>query len=394
MDNKRRSSTGRSKILESSILIISEFIKTKDLEDFYSYVINSTLPGEVRSTAWRIFMGILNKDDSTKWAKTSKELRDNFYKLSTKHLTENVQKYLKLELNAEQAKSVLDEKTLIIITNARKELKFISNNFDFFKTEMISELVVRLVYLWSSAHPEFTNYEQIVTIVAGIVYSLYPSILHCDINSLGIDEEKLENLETQTLFYYLNTEEHFDADVYNLFDCLMEKGIKKFISDHKVYKPISASEVSELIKIDDNKIVLEKVKSLNRVDRIVHFYLRIVNKDLLVKLIEKKIDLYSIIEYLIATLFTKNLNEENIIYYWDCIFVNDTTYLFDKSLEFEDNFLHFTDFIILSYLVLNQENIDKKDFEKIFVNSLPNFDGKDVVKKAIKLREKVNNAFS
>jgi len=138
---------------------------------------------------------------------------------------------------------------------------------------------------------------------------------------------------------------------------------------------------------------MEKIHSLNRVDRILHFYLKLVNGDLLMKLKEKK-ELRNIIANEIATLFTKDLNSDNIIYFWDCIFVNEQSYTFEKPIQFEDNFLHFVDFIALATLVLNKENADKSDFEQLYLASLHNLDGKEIVKRAIKLREKVNTVFS
>ena len=90
----------------------------------------------------------------------------------------------------------------------------------------------------------------------------------------------------------------------------------------------------------------------------------------------------------------KDSSSENIIYFWDCIFLNEIYDISERNFKFENDFLSFIDFIILSYIVLNQENFGKRDFNVLFLNSFQNLNGKDVVKKAIKLREKVNNIYS
>ncbi len=393
MDRRRRSSTGRSKILESSINLLSEFIKTKDLEDIYGLAINNSLPGEFRSTAWRIFLGILNKDDCGNWGKTTKVLRDNFYTLS-KQLSENVLKYLRNELTEDQAKSLLDERTLNIFNTVRIELNQISNNFDFFKSEIISEIVLRLIYLWSLSNSEFNDFSMIVSILAGIIYSLYPSNLHVDISLLGINEENLENLEVQSLFYYLNTEEHFDADVFIIFNSIMIKGIKQFISTRNQYQPINFSDLNEIINIEDENLLLKRCSLFNKVDRILAFYLKLVSPEMLTKITPQKNELYRSIETLIPTILSKHLNSEYIIYFWDCIFINEIYSFMETKLHFENDFFNFTDFIVLAYLVLNQENAGKNDFNKLYVNSLKIINGREVLKKAIKLREKVNNYYS
>jgi hypothetical protein len=390
MDNRRRSSTGRSKILEASIMILAEFIKTKELEDFYGSVINNTLPGELRSIAWRIFLGILDKNDGQTWAKTTKGLRDNYYKIS-KDINDNVVKFLRNEINEEQAKSLIDERSFLIITTARVGLNHIVSNSDFFKSEIISELVIRLVYLWSLNHTEFNDHNLIVEIVAGIIYSLYPSILHIDVSLLGIDEEKLEGLEVQSIFYYLNAEEHFDADVYTIFESIMNKGVEQFIRNNKSFQPLTSNELSDLAKVEDEKSLFESAKKWNKIDRILGLYLRITNNELLAKIAALKNEIYKIFEVSISTILTKFLNSENIIYFWDCIFINEVFYTLEKHLQFENDFFHFTDFILLSYLIHNQDNAGKPEFGKILIDSLQTISGIDVVKKAIKLREKLNS---
>lgn len=393
MDRRRRSSTGRSKILESSINLLSEFIKIRDLEDIYGLVINNSLPGEFRSTAWRIFLGILDKDDCNNWAKTTKSLRDNFYGLS-KQLNENVLKYLRNELNEDQTKLLIDERSINVLKTIRRELNHISENFDFFKSEIISEIVIRLLYLWSLSNPDFNDFNLIVSILAGIIYCLYPSILHIDVNLLGINEDNLENLEVQSLFYYLNTEEHFDADVFIIFDRVMNKGIKHFISSRKQYQPISLNEFTENQKIEDLSILLDRATKYNKVDRILAFYLRIVSPEMLTKISGQLNVTYHILESLISSLLSQNLNSENIVYLWDCIFINESYCSSETKVQFENDYFNFTDFILLSYIILNKDHAGKSDFEKIFLNSLLNLNGREVLKKAIKLREKVNNFYS
>ena len=385
MDNRRRSSTGRSKILESSIAILSEFINSKSIEDIYGYVINNTLPNELRSTVWRILLNILNKDDCKNWAKTTNGLRDSYYKL-TNQINEDELKLLRNEINEEQAKLLVEEKTFNLISLARKDLTNMSYNLDFLKSGFISELILKLVYLWSKVNSNYTDYNQILFIAAWIVYSLYPSILHIEISSLGFDEK--DNLDVQSIFYYLNTEEHFDADVYTIFSTLMARGVTKFLQDKITYKPLTINEINDLIINDDHQSLLKRAKKLNKIDRILGFYLRCLDKDLLNKLSAQKNTIYSILEGFVSTLLAKNLKSENIIYLWENIFINETSVIDKKLFHFDNDFLCFLDFILLSFIFLNKEHAGKSDFGVLLINSLQTLNPKDVLKKAIKLKEK------
>jgi len=123
--------------------------------------------------------------------------------------------------------------------------------------------------------------------------------------------------------------------------------------------------------------------------------LNLANKEVYAKIVGKKTgDLWNIIRSLIATLFTRDLNADDIVYFWDCIFVNEMAFKFDEAIRFTDHTLHFTDFIVLATLILNKDNIEKDDFELIYLASLRKLNGKEIVKRAIKLREKINSSFS
>ena len=63
--------------------------------------------------------------------------------------------------------------------------------------------------------------------------------------------------------------------------------------------------------------------------------------------------------------------------------------MIDKKLfHFDNDFLCFLDFILLSFIFLNKEHAGKSDFGVLLINSLQTLNPKDVLKKAIKLKEK------
>ena len=74
---KRSSSIGRSFALDSCKKILENFFsKDFDFEDFKINVINHELPGEFRSTLWRIYLGILTSPfKKENWISITKKYR-------------------------------------------------------------------------------------------------------------------------------------------------------------------------------------------------------------------------------------------------------------------------------------------------------------------------------
>jgi len=394
VDNKRRSSTGRSKIIEQSIDIITELSKSKSLDDIFSFSINNSLINEIRSIAWRIALGLLPVNNVNVWALNTKKQRDVYYQKSTKVVTESIVKYLRNELKSEEATKLIDKAQIELLEKLRKEIKQITE-LDFFKSEIITEIIIRLSFLWGNLNPEVDDYRLILSYICCLVYSLYPSILHMDLNSLNMSEDNLDNLEIQKIFYYLNNEEHFDADIFNIFDAIMNKGIKQYLVKSKTYKNVELKVVLEnLSKIEDNNGLFEYTKNFSKNERILYFYLRLVNKEFVDRLLKNNVDLYKITQNIISHLLSNFVNFDCIIYYWDCIFTHDACFSLEKPLAHENNFMSFVDFVILALLTLNEGKIDNNEYEKKFAVSVLTSNPKEVIKKAVKLREKITNLFS
>ena len=381
MDSRRRSS-GRSKILENSIRTITEISQNKSLEELFTYAINNNLPNEIRSISWRIALGIFNLNDLKNWSKLAKESRENYSKLILLHYNENISSFFKNEND-----SKLDEKTVQILKNIKNEISKISQQFDFFKSEIISELVYKISFLWVVLNPDPINVAHSVTISSSVIYSLYPSIIHIDLSSIT-NFDNLEAMDIQNLYYYLNIEEEFDADVYAVFEGIMKQGIIQ----SQNYSKFEITQ--ENFKVIDSASLELESKKLNKIDRIINVYLKIVNPNLYGKIYEKKIDLYGLVGELANDLLSNYLTLENTVYFWDCIFFHDTIYKFDKFELLNDNRFTLLDFVILSIISVNEKAFDTQEWENQIKLSIQNLDNKEIIKKSFKFREKINAFFS
>jgi hypothetical protein len=390
----RRSTTGRSNIIESCINTLTDALKDNqfDQEEIATMVINNTLPNELRSVTWKIFLGILPKDkDLFEWVKIIQGERANFEKLSEEKEVEDYAKVIRKE--AEEA--ILTPGALLSdFQNVVKELAKISANYDFFKSQIVAETLLRLYVIWRRNNLNEDDSPlslESFYILAGLIYALYPSILHFNTEIKEIT--KKEDVDARTLFYLLNSEEHFDSDVYLVFDFIMNKlGFKNFIQNfHKlsrqewevVSKFIVQEEGQELFNSEEAKTL---VQNMNRLEKIAYPYLKIANKQLLSHLFSIQLDSYDIVKSWFTSLMTNSICFEHLTYLWDNVFLH--------SQEAQTTF-EFLDFILVSLFSNLSNELLSSDVvtAKKLLMRYPehNLNLKEIIKKALKIREKISD---
>lgn len=385
----RRSSTGRSNIIENCIVVLKEAIKGDkvDLEDLSIMVINNTMPAEFRSTAWKIFLGILPNDKNAfEWVKIIQNERSNFEKLSGE---KEVEEYIKVIRNEAEVSTISQSSVYNDYQQVLKELEKISMFYDFFKSQIVAETLLRLYIIWRRQNPTEKGNIEIFYILAGVIFALYPSIIHftTDIKVITSKEEA----DPKTLFYFLNDEEFFDADVYMIFDHLMnKKGLKSIITQNPSRN--SWESMVNLIVEKENIFPLtedlkEFISTFNRAERVAYLYLKIANPKLLSHMMSIKLDPYEIIQLWFNSLFTSSICYTHIVYFWDNIFL--------RCAEQQDQTtpLAFADFIGASLInnlgndLLTADLITGKKILMRYPEHSLNL--KDIIKRALKLREKV-----
>ncbi len=383
----RRSSTGRSTIIETCIQILNDASKPSselDMEEFSTLIINNTLPAELRSIAWRIFLNILprNTNDLYEWVITTNQTRSSFEKINNSDQLQPYIAYIRGETNTNLPDKQLSGLTKAVIKLANE----ISLKFDFFKSQIVQEGLIRLFLVWYIDTPDAgkminnQNFQNAFSLLASLMYSLYPSILHLNTDQLEINSK--EDVNAKSLFYYLNSEEMFDADVYGIFKYLMSitgaQASTDGLSKGGVVKMLEKMNLNEENKDNNGS------DSLKWLDRITYYYVNVANEKLCQHLINKEADSLVNITYgWYRALFTNSISFENIIYVWDNLFCNSSPGTLD-----------FFDFIVPAMINnISQELMSKKEFREIAETMVNypqvNIDLKGIILKAFKLKEKL-----
>jgi hypothetical protein len=383
----RRGSTGRGNILENSIKIFNDLIQSKcDVEEISTYIINNTLPNEVRSIAWRIFLNILPREKTPfEWIEITRKNREVFDKFQTDPEIENLTKIIRKE---DKDAKITDESVAQDFKEANLELNKLANNYDFFKSEIVAETLLRIFLIWKRQNPDIKDNLNAFYVLAGIIFSLYPSILHISNEIKEITSEK--DADAKSVFYFLNSEEYFDNDVYSIYDTLMNvKGLKEILnSSNDASSSLSAEELKKLREEEDLNLSKEYVDKLNRYDRISNVYFAIVNKELYNHLNDIKVDSYSVIQKYFKSLLSSNIKLEHLVYFWDNLFLHSP----GNDLEF----MGYINLALITYFNDQLRTASNSADVSLLLEKYPDlgFDPKNIIKKAMKIRDKVHDALS
>jgi len=205
-------------------------------------------------------------------------------------------------------------------------------------------------------------------ILGTLFLSFYPSLIY---NKFSKEEIENENNETITdkekLYYYLFSDEFFEADLYTIYVELMSRDLTiLYTYNDDKYKNVAKNPNEDLnnLSIDDiNRS--EESDLIKRIKKIFYIYLKTDKEyfDVLVKNIEPNIFLLR----WILCMLNREISLKNILYIWDCIFFyefmeftfkNDKNENNDKNdnndlindKEIKKSRLNFLDFICLAMI--------------------------------------------
>jgi hypothetical protein len=409
---RRSSSIGRSFSLDNCKKILENFFsKEFDFEDFNIRVINHEIPGEFRSVLWRIYLGIFTKPSKKEnWISITKSYRQKFDK---NFLDENfigAIDYFSSRLEEKEQKNTLNfnlpfdfELEFPIL---QKELQILANDYDLFKSTSIKKSFLSIYLIWRINNNFQFNQNKnqlaisfLCKIFGMVIYSLYPCSLHINynINEINENEEDFENI-----FYFLNLEDYFEHDISEIMEKLLNcSKLKDYIINYTEDNLPHLIDISikELNGKEDNFCELFEKKininsninsgnsqGANFIEEISYKFLYNIHKDTAKNLVLKGVNIYDQVAKYYLTLMFDATKYENIGYYMDNILI----YFSKEKLNFI-GCLIISLFILLEneYHSLNLQNTEK------FFNSYPlmKIDPKEIIGKAMKIREKISGKF-
>lgn len=407
LNRQRKASLGRSSLIERSIKLLDYFFSNEfDEGEFSAHIVNNELLGEFRSILWRVYLGILPTPHSKKgWIQATKSYRRNFENMVSDANFQNALGFYNAKLNG----GSLSNSSFNLSFNFEEEFELIKNeldtysgDYDIFKSEFLKKSFLTIYLAWRINNKELNLNINSITFVSRIlailIYSLYPCIIHLNVD---LDEISDEEQDSKNLFYYLSLEDYFEHDIYAIFDKLlkfsdMQQYVINFSQgalERKLDQEIKniSSEDQNLADLLEQKLNLglstqNNLKSNNFLEDVSYIYLYTLNKDLLQLLHSKGIDVYNLTASYYLSFFYNATKFENITYYIDNVLMHCKT---------EE--LRFLGYLVISTLNNFEDelaNLSKKEIEDFLTNfPLIKRDPKDIVGKALKVRQKINKKF-
>lgn len=394
MDNRRRSSTGKSTYVDLGIQMIGD-IKTKngDIQTLITNAVNKLLFSEIRSVAWRIFLDIFPADDQLYWVTSAKQSR-KFYEDELAKIA-NETKYIDGLIGDEEALKVLEPNTVSIIKTINQIVSEESAKSIIYNSLSESAQKIMLVWLKSNPVTKTEHISLIFRLLLSLMFALYPSMINVAIEECDIPDTNTSPTAKE-LLYFLNTEDYFDHDIYSIFSEIMKRDLCQLIAGGFITSDTKFDEISKKLTECNNKgsQMCELLAGFSRVDIDYLLYLNTLDCDISTLVNERKIKITGLLYDLISSLFI-DFDSENLIYYWDCVLAceKNTTFNF-KNINSQQGSLSFIDFLACSLISkVNKDKLTNEITKTNIQTFLVGTDPKDIVLTALKLREKIINLF-
>jgi hypothetical protein len=416
----------------SSIELLTDLLDNKTtVRETIKNLLNGKSIGNFRSVLWKICLQILPNEDSSNWEEILRNKREDYYKKCNLYMASEFTKYIYSEKDNKQSSSPklylyddcetyknflnkLPQNFLETLSIIKLDVDRTFQEIDLFRDKKVKETLSRILYVWTLENKDLGYCQGMNEILGTLYYALYPSNVIYNEQHESSNKPKSKN-KNSSLYYMINSEENFEADLYLIFYEIMKRDFKDLYNynDVKYREHLKHGLVNGFELIDKTCITLEEIldsqhSSLKkRINKIFYFYLKIIDKELFLYL-QDKVEPYIFLFRWVLCLLNREIQLKDILHVWDCIIgveyldfcktqytdINEFMY---HNADFKTNF-NFLDFMCVSMIRSLKSQIMQEDDVCLILSSLMNFPSdskniKDVIKDAMMIRDKVYEYF-
>lgn len=255
-----------------------------------------------------------------------------------------------------------------------------------FHDNAIKESFVNVLYIWAKENSSLSYKQGMNEILAVIFLAFYPfyhsinleNHIECVVAPKKETDSKL-TVETQlkqlyhksliaqdlqkSIYLFFHNEQEIFADIYFVFDSVMNRGVKELYDTSKLAekknqssKDFASYKQLELFQLQWKK---EEINSLSNQDQIplqrrcneiVCLKLKVLDSELYEYFNTIDIDCSIFLQRWIKCLFNRELEYPGIFMFWDCIFANDQIENIEGVSENVFNNLNMIDYIAVSMI--------------------------------------------
>ena len=188
---------------------------------------------ETRSFIYKMLLNILPYNDQNSWKNIVKNQRNLYFTKLNNLLSkdENILKFI--NCHAVKGTKTYEDLFRLIPVEIKEILSLIKldvnrtfQDLDLFQNKKIKELLTKILFVYSIDNPHPSYCQGMNEILGTLFLSFYPSLIY---NKFSKEEIENENNETITdkekLYYYLFSDEFFEADLYTIYVELMSRDL-------------------------------------------------------------------------------------------------------------------------------------------------------------------------
>ncbi len=280
---------------------------------------NKTEENLIRSTIWKLLLE--NTLDSNyislqNLISNTKNLRNEYHKK-----LENLNQLKKLPLTSNEWLNYITEIDNVRIINLDIDRTFPTTKI--FSNKKIKNIENSILLIWSSENKEIGYHQGMNEILAMIIYSLYPFYFKNNTKNFfdnfnnEILNDDLFKIKKE-LYDFFHDEDELESDIYNLFNLIMNKGIKKLYFEVEINQNQN-NEIQEYLLQRCNNIINKKIRLQNE-NLFKHFKLN-------------GIDCEIFLQKWLKCLFDREFNYKITLRIWDAlIYDNEINDIKDYNL--------------------------------------------------------------
>lgn len=358
-----------NEVYENPFNFFEDYLEANiNFSDIKKKCMSKKINSETRAFIYKILLNILPYNEQNSWKKIVNNQRNLYYTKLNNILSkdENILKFINCHAikgtkEYEEIFCLIPEEIKEILSLIKLDVDRTFQDLDLFSNIKIKELLTKILLVYSIDNPIPSYCQGMNEILGTLFLAFYPSLIYNKFSNEEMDKENNDNItDKEKLYYFLFSDEFFEADLYTIYVELMSRNITILYTYNEAkYQNVSTpnEDLNNLTMDDINRSAESDL--MKRIKKIFYIYLKSDKEyfDVLFKNIEPNIFLLR----WILCLLNREISLKNILWIWDCIFFyefmeftfkkdkNDKNDLKDDK-ENKNTRLNFLDFICLAMI--------------------------------------------
>ena len=363
--------------------------------------LNGTILSEFRSTLYKIFLNILPYNDPDSWKSNLDQSRKQ-YKLKLNRLLNKNDQIIPF-INCEEKKGTdkyenlfnlipKEDRDLLALIKLDVDRTF--QELDLYKNSKIKEMLCKILYVFSKGIPEPSYCQGMNEILGTLLYAFLPSLTLNDLSDFNFSMEKKNEEQINILYDYITNEEFFEADLYTIYKEVMGRDLtilytynieryrgKRFDFD------INTTTLEQVMNSEENELG-------KRIKKIFYFDLKKLDSKYQNFLIENGIEPNIFLFRWILCMLDRELNINNTIWVWDCIFFYEFVEFTVKGVDYDKNRFNFLDHLCSSMIInLKKQIMENEDGRGMIMLNFLSFPNERNIREIIQDATKISENF-